>query len=109
MHDDDDATGFGERAAVVAAPAAARVEHGVAARERRQQRGGLEGLPRGLVDFAAAGDRAAEVERVAHCELLVGAAAERMLAHPVELAAAEQRECGGEAEAGGCAAGAWLH
>ena len=68
-------------------PAAMAVEQGVAVRERRAEHVGFEASPGRLVDLAAGGNRASEIQRVAHQQLLVEAAAERMLAHPVHVAA----------------------
>ena len=103
VHDHDEPTGLADRRAVVAEPVAARVERRVAARERGREYFGVEALPGRFVDLAAAGDRATEVERVAQQRLLVAAAAERMVAHPVHVAARQRGERTGESEAGECA------
>jgi len=92
VHDDNDAACFARRFAIIAAPHAARRQDRVAMRKRRRQSVVLELAPRGGVDFTAAGNRCAEIQRVTHEQLLIRATGQDVFAPPFQLTAAQQRQ-----------------
>lgn len=51
----------------------------------------LELPPGGIVDFAAGVDRRAEIQRIAHEQVLIEPAGEHVFAAPIEVASSEQQ------------------